>query len=431
MVFIVFFLYDCVFFFGLLLYLPLYAFRKKITLSALGEKFGLIPVRKGDAPCIWIQVVSVGEAILIETLVKRLKETFQYPIVISTTTLTGNKIAKKKYASCAHVIFFPFDFSLVVDTVIRKLKPCLFIAVETEIWPNLFYNLKQHKIPILIVNGRISDKAFRRYVLVKPAIQHALRLCTYVGVQDDSYKKRFLELGCDPAKIVVSGNLKFESITVDEERRMNITQRYSPIMKSKNHLLVIAASTHHPEEESILDIYRDIIDFDSNVTLLIAPRHIERVTSIEEAAHKRGFVTIRVTQLNEKIEPPAPQTIYILDTIGELLYFYAMADICFVGGSLARNGGHNILEPIYFSKPTVFGPFMDNFRDIEAAVLEKGAGIKAKNTGELREVMLRLISDTTLRNNLATRCLRIFKDERQGLEKNISMIAQCLNAKSS
>ena len=147
MAFIVFFIYDCIFFLGLLLYLPFYAFRKKITLAALREKFGLVLIPKESTSCIWIQVVSVGEAILIEALVRRLKETFTYPIVISTTTLTGNKIARKKYASMAHVIFFPFDFSLVVDTVIRKLKPRLFIAVETEIWPNLFYNLKQFIFP--------------------------------------------------------------------------------------------------------------------------------------------------------------------------------------------------------------------------------------------------------------------------------------------
>ncbi|MDD5583945.1 MAG: glycosyltransferase N-terminal domain-containing protein [Candidatus Omnitrophica bacterium] len=431
MTFIAFLLYDCIFFLGLLLYLPFYAFRRKITLSALQEKFGLIPIRKTNTPCIWIQVVSVGEAILIEALVKRLRDTFDYPIVISTTTLTGNRIAKKKYASYAHVIFFPFDLSLVVDTLIRRLKPHLFIAVETEIWPNLFYNLTQHKIPILIINGRISDRAFRRYMLVRPAVQRALKLCRHVGVQNEMYRKRFLALGCDASKIVISGNLKFESITVDKERLAATNERFAPVLKPENHLLLIAASTHQPEEETMLDIYRDIADFNANVSLLIAPRHVERIEAIEEAAHKRGFPTLKMSQIHRETGRSGQKTVYLLDTIGELLYFYAIADICFVGGSLARCGGHNILEPVYFSKPTVFGPYMDNFRDIEAAVLGKGAGIKAKNAGELKEMLLRLISDTTLRHNLAMRCARIFNDERQGLEKNIEMIRQCLTREAA
>ncbi|MDD5195961.1 MAG: 3-deoxy-D-manno-octulosonic acid transferase, partial [Candidatus Omnitrophica bacterium] len=429
--FILFFIYDWIFFAALLVYLPVYASRKKITLKALREKFGLILIPKQSANCIWIQVVSVGEVILIEALIKRLREIFDCPIVISTTTLTGNKVAKEKYSSLAHIIFFPFDFSLVVTHLIRILRPKLFIAVETEIWPNLFYNLKKNNIPVLIVNGRISDKAYRRYRLIKPIIAKVLKCVSCVGAQSGFYKERFLALGCRKEKLVISGNLKFEGVSPDSDKLSLVKAKYAPILKRENHLLLIAASTHAPEEEVILDIFSKLSDFTQNVSLLIAPRHIDRTKAIENIIHEKGFPSARISTLSSSGAQTSSNTVYILDVIGELLYFYSIADICFVGGSLARYGGHNILEPIYFSKPTIFGPFMDNFRDIEEAVLKRGAGIKANDANELKEILLRLINDNTLRDNLALRSLRIFSEERQGLEKNIEMIMRSLQKRTS
>jgi 3-deoxy-D-manno-octulosonic-acid transferase len=369
-------------------------------------------------------VVSVGEANLIGKLLSKLKDMVDCPIIISTTTLTGNRVAKQKYSSLAKVFFFPLDISFVLARVIKIFKPKIFIAAETEIWPNLFCRLKRKHVPIVIINGRISDRAFRRYMLIKPTIRKVLGKCNYVGVQNEYYKNRFVSLGCKEEKIIISGNMKFESISINEKHLARLEEECKPFLKINNSLLIVAGSTHYPEEGLILNAYRDLVAFKENLSLLIAPRHIERVPLIEKSIMAVGFKPIKVSKLKE--HSPNGKPVFILDTIGELLYFYALSDICFVGGSLVRYGGHNILEPIYFSKPTIFGSSMDNFKDIEEIILEKGAGIQVKDGQELREVLLRLVKDEILRNNLQQKCLNVFDDERKSLEKNLEIILKCL-----
>lgn len=421
---ILFLIYDFIFCLGLIVYLPLHLWRKKMTPLALGEKLGLIS-SKEIKNSIWIQVVSVGEANLIGNLIKKLKESQDLPIIISTTTLTGNRIARKRYSHLAKIIFFPFDLSLVLERVIRVIKPRIFIAVETEIWPNLFYRLKKKKIPIVIINGRISDKAFKHYRLIRPFMKRILKKCDYIGVQNPLYKERFLFLGADPKKIIVSGNMKFESILIDEEKLRQKQEKYKAIFKRDGNKLLIAASTHEPEEEIVIDIYKDIFKNPGGVTLLIAPRHPERTPQIEKLISMAGFNPIRMSNVEENLADK--RNIFIADTVGELIYFYSIADICFVGGSLSKDGGHNVLEPIYFHKPTVFGPNMNNFHEIEEIVLEKGAGIKVRNREELGEILLGLVSDTALKDNLGNRCREVFEGEKKSLNNNLEIILKYLS----
>jgi len=421
---ILFLIYDFIFCLGLIVYLPLHLWRKKMTPLALREKLGLIS-SKEIKNSIWIQVVSVGEANLIGNLIKRLRESQDSPIVISTTTLTGNRIARKRYSHLAKIIFFPFDLSFIVKRVIKVIKPRVFIAVETEIWPNLFYRLKKKKIPIVIINGRISDKAFKRYRLIRPFMKGVLRKCDYIGVQNPLYEERFLFLGADPKKIVTSGNMKFESILIDEDKLRQKQEKYKPILKKDGNKLLVAASTHEPEEEIIIDIYKDIFKSPGGITLLIAPRHPERVSQIEKIIRLASFNPVRMSKVEENLRDK--RNVFIADTVGELIYFYSIADICFVGGSLSKDGGHNILEPIYFLKPTIFGPNMDNFTDIEEIVLEKGAGIKVRSREELGEVLLGLVSDTALKNNLRNRCREVFEGEKKSLNNNLNIILKYLS----
>ncbi|MDP2922280.1 MAG: 3-deoxy-D-manno-octulosonic acid transferase [Candidatus Omnitrophota bacterium] len=420
---ILFLFYDFIFFLGFILYLPFYIKRKKINLSAIKEKFGFFPGVWFENS-IWIQVVSVGEANVIEKLIHRLREVYDYPIVITTTTLTGNRLAKKKYASSAKILYFPFDISLVLRKVIKILNPKVFIAVETEIWPNLFYNLRQKHIPIVLINGRVSDKAFKHYNLVRPIIKRLLNLCNHIGVQNAYYKDKFISLGCAKDKITISGNMKFDSICIDEKHLGCLKQKFLPILKRKDSFLLVAGSTHHPEEETIFDIYKSLISVGKNISLLIAPRHIERIPILEKQINALGFTPIKISQINEPTNDK--NNIFLLDTIGELLYFYSLADICFVGGSLANYGGHNILEPIYFLKPTVFGPYMDNFKDVEEIILTKGAGIQVNDNIKLKEVLSQLIDDQTLRSSLRVKCLDVFEEERKSLDENLKIILKCL-----
>ncbi len=421
---VVFFIYDLLFFTGLLLYLPVYFARKKINFQALKEKFGLLKGEAFPSEVIWIQAVSVGEVNLLGGLIKKLKEISRQPLLISTTTLTGNRVAKAKYSSFAEIIFFPFDISWALAKVLGAFKPKIFISLETEIWPNLFWRLAKRGIPILILNARVSDKAFKKYRLIKPLIKRILNKCNYIGVQNHAYKERFLSLGAGPQKIVVSGNMKFQSLNIDENILKDINAQYLPVLKGENRTLLIAGSTHSPEEEYIINAYRNILTKENNLALLIAPRHPERVPAVEKLIRLQGFKPLRISQALNSLAGAG--NIFILDTVGVLFYFYSLADICFVGGSLVKAGGQNILEPVYFLKPTVFGPHMDNFKDIQEIVLEKGAGIQVNQPKELEEVLSRLIQDQALRNNLRNKCREVFASERKSIETNLELISRCL-----
>ncbi len=418
---LIFILYECALCLFFLLYLPIYILRKKITPFSFKQRLGFYLPRVKD--CVWFQVVSVGEVILIGSLVNRLNQIFTYPLVISTTTLSGYKVAKQRYASKAEVVFFHLDLSLVLRRFLKRIRPRVFVAIETELWPNLFYQLKKRKIPVLVLNGRISDKAFKRYLWVKPFLKEVFSFCECVGVQNNFYKERFIGLGCLPERVEITGNLKFESINVKEDYLERIKRKYQPLLKPKKELLFLAASTHHPEERLLLEVYCSLYKDFPQLKLLFAPRHIERTEAIERIISEFGFQALRIS----KLEVLCPQEgVYLLDTIGELLYFYSLADICFVGGSLIPYGGHNILEPLYFLKPTLFGPYMENFKDIAQTVLAKGAGIMVKDALELEGVLRRLTQDPELQKNLRQNALEVFRQERNSLERNLAIIGRYL-----
>lgn len=421
---ILFFIYDIIFTLGLFIYLPVYFLRKKINLFACGYKFGFIPHYTIIKKSIWIHTVSVGEANVAEGIIQYLKKCSSDPIIISTTTLTGYDVAQKKYGAFARIVFFPFDISFPIEVFINRVKPKIFIALESEIWPQLFYRLWRKKIPIIIVNGRISDRVFARYLKNKWFIGRIMALCDYVGVQNTNYKDRFIALGCSHERVKVTGNMKFERALPDENKLNEISNKYSGVLKNNNVLLFVAGSTHSPEEEYLLDAFQTLGLFQKNIRLLIAPRHIERIPALEKTILSRKLQSVKITDLNRGID--SSHVVFLLNTIGELIYFYSLADICFVGGSLIPHGGQNILEPIYFAKPTIFGPYMDNFREIESVVLEKNAGIKVHAVKELQKVMERVVNDNALRRELSTNCSKVFEYGQGSLKKNIDIILKFL-----
>ncbi len=443
-----FLIYDLVFLFGFIIYLPVYFWRKKITFLSLKERLGCISWFSPNRS-IWLQVVSVGEVNLIENLLTKIKDEYGCPIVISTTTLTGNLMARRKYSKLAKIIFFPLDISFVLRKAIKVINPRVFIGLETEIWPNLFYQLKRKNIPIVIINGRISDSAYQRYRWTNQALKSTINRCLYIGVQNEMYKKRFISLGADAEKLIISGNLKFESILPAKEKMLKIQKKYSSLFNlplvetslstqlnisqqqefvttevknfNKNDkLILIAASTHHPEEEIIINIYKDLLKEFNNLKLVIAPRHLQRIESVMKVIALAEFKPIKISEATGDSTPE--NSVFVVDTLGELLSLFGVADICFVGGSLSPCGGHNILEPVYFSKPTLFGPYMNNFLDIKKIVLEKKAGIQVNNPAELKDSILRLLDDRKLRKSLAEGCVKVFQKEKKCLSKNLQLI---------
>lgn len=422
MKYVILFTYDLVLIVGYLFYLPVLFYRKKVDYFSLKQKAGFIK-KYEIKDSIWLQVVSVGEVNLISSLIDNLVSLYpKNPLVVSTTTLSGYKLAQEKYSRVAKIIYFPLDVSLIVRKVIDILNPKLFIAVETEIWPHAFYYLKQKNVPIIIINGRISNRAFKRYEFIRTVMKKVLSVCSYIGVQSQSYKELFLALGAPEERTIVSGNLKFSSIKVKEKSISYTHKDILPLIKKDGQFLLVAGSTHPLEENLLLEI---IAKIPYEIKVVIAPRHLTRIKEIENAIKYKGLIPVRLSSIlkhNQKSE----KDIYILDIMGELLSYYSIADICFIGGTFSGSGGHNPLEPLYFGKPTIFGPSMENFKDIEELVLKQEAGIKVNNKDELKEAIIKVIEDKQFISDLAMKSKDIFLREGGSMQATLDMIAKCL-----
>ena len=418
-------LYDCVFIILGLGYIPLYIIKKKFSFGVFLEKLFIATGLK-QKESIWVQAVSVGEVLAVKTLLHEVKERFDCRMVVSTTTITGKKVADNIFGAQAKVIFFPFDITFVLRRAINIINPKLFIAVETEIWPNLFFLLEKKDVPIVILNGRISDKAYFRYKKIEFITKKVLSACSYIGVQNENYRKRFISIGAAPDKVHISGNIKFSSFDAKEDELSSFRKKYISALKGESNHLFIAASTHNPEEKIVLGIFKELaLRFDIN--LLIAPRHPERAKEVEKDAANYGFSPIMVSTLDRKHVENNSGNVFILDTVGDLFYFYSLCDVCFVGGSLINYGGHNILEPIYFRKPTIFGPYMDNFKEIEEIVLENEAAVKVKDKDGLKFYIEKVPLVDSFREKLSGNASSVFKRQKQILENNIEIITKYIS----
>ncbi|MDD5069960.1 MAG: tetraacyldisaccharide 4'-kinase [Candidatus Omnitrophica bacterium] len=410
---LLFIIYDAIFFVALLFYLPWYFLRKKITVKALLCKFGRLSLLTEES--IWVQAVSVGEVNLVSDLIKRLKEKYSYRIVISTTTLTGQKLAEEKYGKDACVIFFPFDMTVILNRFIKKINPKIFIAVETEIWPNLFFCLNRRDVPVVIVNGRISDKAYPRYKKIKSFLPYIFSLITAVGTQTKEYKTRFLSLGCPLNKLSVCGNMKFKYLNLNSLRLRQYLNKFKG--KDSDKFIFLAASTHNPEESKIIEIYKQLKEKFSRIQLFIAPRHVNRAETIEKEIKKSGLKVTRLSRYQT-----GGFDVCLIDTIGDLAYFYYLCDACFVGGSLIDHGGQNILEPLSFNKPTCFGPYMKNFSDIARIVLDNQAAHRVEDYSEIADFVSKVYTDKTFTGRLVLNSGKVFKDGVKSLEAVTDLI---------
>jgi len=336
----------------------------------------------------WIHALSVGEVTSAHPLINGIK--IKYPdsrIVLSVTTTTGKEVARKILGSTVdHIIDSPIDLLPVVYHYYRKIKPDLFILIETDFWPNILYFLKILRTPILLVNGRVSKQSMVNYsrfrLFFKPMFQNFSSLC----MQTELDKKNMLNLGITPERLFTPGNLKFD--THLEEENVKINQSLAALLPA-NKTIFIAGSTHKGEEEILIAVYADLLEIHKNLYLILVPRNPKRSPEIQMAAEKTSMrVRLRSSAQVE------PSDILIVNTIGELTHFYALADIAFIGGSLVNKGGHNPIEPAAHSLPVMFGPHMQDFSEIANEMIRSGGAIEVTNQQSLYNH-----TDKLLRNN--------------------------------
>lgn len=401
----------------LLTYLPsLFSKRgPENRLTYLSERLGLSSYSKTD---IWAHAVSVGETLACLPFLKRLKKEFpEKKIVFSTTTYTGQKIAREKFPEADRIMYMPWDTELCIRKAVSSLKPELFITVETELWPVLFQRLKAAGSAIVLLNGRVSLRSFKGYKLIRPFMKKVLSHIDYLYMQGETDAERITALGADRKKVGIMGNLKFD-IEIDKRGHL----KWTDYIKGK---ILLAGSTHKGEEEIILDAYKTIKEKNNDLRLLLAPRHPERFSEVEKIIRERGLTYIRRSELpvhgsRFTVHEQQPDII-LLDTIGELPQLFSRATITFIGGSLLPYGGHNILEPACWGKPIIFGPYMDNF-PIAKEFLTKSAALVARNSTEIVKEVSELLKNPEKAEQMGENARIIIESNKGAIEKALELV---------
>jgi 3-deoxy-D-manno-octulosonic-acid transferase len=405
------------------------AIRYKKYIASLRQRLGYLPITLNidGEESIWIHAVSVGEVLTARALVDDLKS--RYPrlrLFLSTTTIAGQQVARRNLPQVDAVFYFPFDFAFIVRRTLNIVRPRAFVMMETEIWPNLLRICRARGAKTVVINGRISSRSYPRYRLIKLFFRHVLADVDRFCMQSEESARRLIALGADPSAVTVTGSLKFDSLEVPAPvSHGKPHERVLRFFRLASHRVVlIAGSTVRGEESAVLRAFARIKSATPAALAVLAPRQPERFGEVERLARDAGFVTVRRSELPIDSEPRAD--VVVLDTLGELAKLYQIATAVFVGGSLVDNGGHNILEPAVFGKPVVFGPHMQNFKEIADTFLSNGAAVQVQSERELEETMLALVTDPVRRAGLGAAARALVEANRGAKDKTLEVIAELL-----
>jgi len=389
--------------------------------SGLGEhgrgRLGLaLPSPAPEGPRIWIHALSVGETLSSVPLVQSLKVLSpESRILFSSATATGYETARARLEPWVSTFFvLPHDFPWTADLLVSRLKPHRFVLVETDLWPHFLRTLRRRRVPAVLVNGRLSERSYRRFLRVKPLVRSILEEFECIYPQSGGDASRFLRLGVRPERIRMEGNLKFDSSRPQESREQLLDLR-KEVLGEENRLVWIAGSTHPGEEEILIEVHADLRRDLPGLLLILAPRQPRRGIEIGAMASARGFLWAA----RSAGESAVGKDVYVLDTLGELGRFYGLADAAFIGGSLVPFGGHNPLEAVAMDKPTLWGPHMSNFREMEDMCLEAGCAARVNSAGELLSTLRAWLRGTKMRESVGTRA-RELMDRNRGCSGKIA-----------
>jgi len=389
------------------------------------ERLGGVAPRGGDAPCVWVHAVSVGEMNLARPLLEALaRQKPGWEIVLSTATNTGKATAEKLYPG-RRVIYFPLDFSWAVRKSIRRVNPSLILLVELEIWPNFLAAAARRDIPIAVVNGRISERAFRRYRLIRSLVARWLRRIGLFCVQNDTYAERLNALGAPSSRIVVTGNLKFDSAPPSAPSGRDEALAAAFGLRPDEPVL-IGGCTWPGEDEALLGIYQKLKKEAPSLRLILAPRQADRFGPVEQLVRRAGLPCIRRTALREGQRGELGAVI-VLDTVGELARVYGLGTLVFVGGSLTPHGGQNTIEPSSVAKPVLFGPHTENFRDVNEELLAHGAARRVASGAELEAALRELLADPAAAADIGRRARQVVDNHRGATRRTIEALEPFLH----
>ncbi|WP_342653820.1 lipid IV(A) 3-deoxy-D-manno-octulosonic acid transferase [Pseudomonas sp. F3-2] len=390
----------------------------------IGERFafGLPAMQRGG---IWVHAVSVGESIAAAPMIRALLTRYpQLPVTITCMTPTGSERIQSMFANEPRVqhCYLPYDFPWAASRFLDHVQPKIGVIMETELWPNHIHQCAKRGIPTVLANARLSERSARGYARFARLTRPMLAEMSLIASQTQVEAQRFLDLGARAESVVVTGSIKFD-LTIDPqllERAEQQREAWGLVQRP----VWIAASTHAGEDEVVLSAHRDVLQSHPDALLIVVPRHPERFGSVFELTRQQGFSSVR-----RSTGDPVTQATSVLvgDTMGELLFLYALADIAFVGGSLVPNGGHNLLEPAALDKPVLSGPHLFNFLEIAAMLRGAGALEEASDSAALAASVKRLIEHPEAAKAMADAGLAVMKANQGALQKLLNGIGSLLH----
>jgi len=386
--------------------------RERVNELSERQRAGHISPSKKEV--IWAHCASVGEVLAAEPLLKQLQD--RHPdkqLVVTTMTATGAAQVKQRLPEARHYLL-PLDLPWNTDRFIHTLKPRLALIFETEIWPNLIHSCKKMQVPVMIANGRLSEKAFKSYRKIRPLVAEALDKVDLIAAKSAADAQRFIQLGLPAERMQVTGSIKYDLQPPKDLQELADALRTSwgprPVW--------IAASTHEGEDAPLLKAHQQLLQTYPEALLLLVPRHPQRFDAVADLIKEQGLSFSR-----RSLEQPVHRQtqVYLCDTLGEMLLFYAAADIAFVAGSLEPIGGHNLLEPAALNTPIITGPHLKNFADIAKLLRQAGGLIEIQQASELTVQLIQLLSDPTAGQQLTEAALKVVKANRGALAKQLAL----------
>lgn len=381
---------------------------------------GAVPPRLSPSPCLWAHGVSVGEVVLLEPFLRRFEQNYpQWECVVSTTTFTGYQVAQARLAP-RKIFYCPLDFTWAVRTAFERICPSVLVLAELEIWPNLIREAWRRGIPVAVINGRLSDRSFHGYRRLRCLLRPTFQRLAAVAAQDPLYAERFHTLGCPLDAVRVTGSLKFDGLMGDRENEA--TRRFAKLWQVRSTDVVwVAGSTQAPEEQIVLDVFAKLAPQYPQLRCIIVPRHPERFNQVAVLLGETGLPWIRRSELPEQ---GAFSRLLLVDTVGELRYWWGLADVAFVGGSFGTRGGQNMLEPAAYGAAVCFGPHTFNFRDVVRLLLSHHGAVVVRSPGELEQFVRLAIDSPPWRYQLGERARQLVRAQQGATQATLEFLQQ-------
>jgi len=387
--------------------------RRKVLKTLFGELNERFAIKKQNfkGPCIWFHAASVGEIKSVANIAKALKERYKLPVLVTTLTKAGQKAAQKIDAF-DYALLAPVDFYISVKRFLKFYNPKMLLIVEADLWPNMIYASVKEGVKVGIINGRISKRSAKRYKILKPLLNLLIPNISFICAQTEEIKKRYISLGANEQQVFACGNIKYDALNENPARAEEAKELINKL-SWQNSQIMVCGSTHNIEEEIIISAARKL----KNVKFIIAPRHLERVKQLKESLQKSG---LNFTFLSD-LQNTKDAQILVADTMGFLGALYKAGTMTFVGGSIIKKGGHNLLEPAILKKPVLFGKYYYNAPDVAVKLLETGGGILV-NTTNFDKELNKYLSDEVLLNKAAQAAFETAKKFQGATEKTLEVI---------